>query len=60
MKNNVASQVSRAKRRQKNADLFQREKELENENAKLRIKVEEMMKEAEKLRSLLVKQLATQ
>lgn len=57
-KNNVASQISRAKRRQKSHDLFAREKELEKQNAELKIKVEEMTKEAEKLKRLLIEQLA--
>lgn len=57
-KNNVASQVSRAKRRQKSSELFAKEKELEKQNAELKIKVEEMTKEAEKLRKLLIMQLA--
>ncbi len=57
-KNNTASQVSRAKRRRRNVDLFVREKQLEEENAKLRIKAEEMSKEAERLKKLLIEQLA--
>ena len=57
-KNNVASQVSRAKRRTRNVDLFSREKELEEENAKLRIRAEEMSKEAARLKKLLIEQLA--
>lgn len=57
-KNNVASQVSRAKRRKRNGNLFSREKELEAHNAELRVKVEEMTKEAERLKKLLINQLA--
>ena len=57
-KNNVASQVSRAKRRKKNGDLFVREKELEEQNAELRVKVDEMSKEAEQLKKLLVQHMA--
>ena len=56
-KNNVASQVSRAKRKSRVANLFAREKELEIENARLREKVEEMTREAQKLTSLLVNRL---
>lgn len=57
-KNNVASQVSRAKRRSRNASMFDRVKELEVENARLRTQVEDMTAEAEKLRKLLVHRLA--
>lgn len=57
-KNNVASQISRSKRRNRTANLFVREKELEVENARLKLKVEEMSQEAEKLRNLLVNRLA--
>lgn len=57
-KNNVASQVSRARKRSKVKGLCEREKELEVQNAELRLKVEEMTKEAERLRALLVTQLA--
>ena len=59
-KNNVASKVSRAKRKQKAKSLFEREKELVSENAQLRLKVEEMAKEAEELKKLLICRLATQ
>ena len=57
-KNNVASQVSRAKRRKRTKNLFTREKELEVENAQLRLQVEEMEKEAAKLKKLLITRLA--
>ena len=57
-KNNFASKVSRAKRRNRSAALFKREKALEEENALLRVKVEEMTKECEKLRQMLVGKLA--
>lgn len=57
-KNNVASQVSRAKRRNRTSNLFAREKELEVENARLKLQVEEMSQEAERLRKLLVNRLA--
>lgn len=58
IKNNAASKVSRAKRRAKVSNLFTREKELETENAKLRLQVEEMTQEAEKLKKLLISRLA--
>ena len=57
-KNNLASKVSRAKRRNRSATLFKREKALEEENALLRVKVKEMTKECEKLREMLVGRLA--
>ena len=57
-KNNVASQVSRAKRRSQNTSMFDRVKVLEVENARLRTRVEDMTAEAEKLRKLLVDRLA--
>ncbi len=43
-KNNVASQVSRAKRRAKQSSMFDRVVELENENEQLRTRVKEMMR----------------
>ena len=58
VKNNAASKVSRAKRKQKVTSLFEREKELETENAKLKLQVEEMTKEAEELKKQLVLRLS--
>ena len=58
VKNNAASKVSRAKRKQKMKSLFEREKELELENAKLKLQVEEMAKEAEKLKKQLIIRLS--
>lgn len=57
-KNNLASKVSRAKRRDRSAALSMQEKSLEVENASLRVKVEEMTRECEKLRKMLVGRLA--
>ncbi|XP_011402548.1 PREDICTED: cyclic AMP-dependent transcription factor ATF-7-like [Amphimedon queenslandica] len=57
-KNNAASKVSRAKRKQKMKSLFEREKELESENARLKLQVEEMTKEAEKLKKQLILRLS--
>ena len=57
-KNNVASQVSRAKRRAKNTAMFDRVGELESENATLRIKEKELTDEIEKLKKLLVLRLS--
>lgn len=58
LKNNVASQISRAKRRARNQSLFQREKDLREENAHLRVRVDEMTREAQRLRTLLVTKLS--
>lgn len=58
VKNNAASKVSRTKRRTKVSTLFVREKELVVENAQLRLQVEEMTKEAERIKELLVSRLA--
>ena len=57
-KNNAASRVSRAKRRATTNSLFVREKELLKDNARLRIQADEMEREAERLRALLVTKLA--
>ena len=58
LKNNIASQVSRAKRRAKTKSLFQREKDLREENARLRVKMEKMSREAERLRTMLITKLS--
>ena len=57
-KNNIASQVSRAKRRAKNTSMFDRVSELESENALLRIKEKELATEIERLKKLLVTRLS--
>lgn len=57
-KNNVASQVSRAKRKAKNVAIFDRVGELESENAMLRIKEKELATEIERLKKLLVTRLS--
>lgn len=57
-KNNVASQVSRAKRRGRVASLFSRENELVEANARLRQQVEEMTAEVDYLKRQLVERLA--
>jgi len=54
MKNNEASKVTRAKRKNRHKDLFEQERTLVDSNAELRIKVEVMQKEADILRQLLV------
>lgn len=54
IKNNEASKVTRAKRKNRHKDLFEQEQGLNESNAKLRIKVEVMQKEADILRQLLV------
>lgn len=58
-KNNVASQVSRSKRRARHKDMFSRVKELEVANAQLRKQVQEMEREAALLRQSLVQKLAS-
>ena len=57
-KNNIASQVSRSKRRGRTSTLFSRVDELETANAQLRLQVEDMTAEAEALRRKLVERLA--
>jgi predicted nuclease with TOPRIM domain len=58
-KNNVASQVSRSKRRAKHKDMFSRVEELELANAQLRERVQEMEGEAAQLRKRLVQKLSS-
>lgn len=57
-KNNKASQVSRAKRRQRGVDMSVRAEELVEENARLRVQVEELTAETQTLKRLLVERLA--
>ncbi len=57
-KNNIASQVSRAKRKSKRVNMFDRVVELESENESLRARVEEMTAEAARLKKLLIDRLA--
>ena len=57
-KNNEASKVTRAKRKCKHKDLFEKEQELLKKNADLRIKAEVMQKEADILRELLIAALS--
>ena len=57
-KNNEASKVSRANRKAKHQRLFEREKELEEDNARLRLLATEMTKEAESLRKQLIVKLS--
>ena len=58
-KNNEASKISRANRKEKQMRLFDREKELVKENAELRLKIEKMTKEAEELRKVIIIKLST-
>lgn len=58
MKNNRASQASRAKRRSRVASLFSRESELVEANAQLRLQVGEMTAEIDYLKKQLVERLA--
>ena len=57
-KNNVASQVSRAKQKAKNTTMFDRVGELESENAMLQIKEKELTDEIERLKNILVHRLS--
>jgi len=59
IKNNEASKITRAKRRQKQEDLFKQETELLQSNTQLKIKIEVMHKEAEILRKILVSKLSS-
>lgn len=59
IKNNEASKVTRAKRKQKQSDLFKQETELLQSNAKLNMQIEVMQKEAEILRKVLVSKLSS-
>jgi len=59
VKNNQASRVTRAKRKEKHTGLFKQQTELEKSNAQLRIKLEVMQKEAEILRKVLVSKLSS-
>ena len=58
MKNNEASKVHRAKKKQKYQNLFQRESELKLKNVGLKLQVETMEKELEYLRELLLVKVA--
>lgn len=57
-KNNMASQVSRAKRKAKNTAMLDRVSELESKNAMLRIQEKELTIEIERLKKLLVTRLS--
>jgi hypothetical protein len=54
IKNNEASKVTRAKRRNRHKELFDTERKLTESNAELRMKLEVMQKEADILRQLLL------
>ncbi|XP_031560455.1 uncharacterized protein LOC116296560 [Actinia tenebrosa] len=59
IKNNAASRVCRATRRQREEELFQKEKELIESNAALKAQLEELTKETQTLRSILVQRLSS-
>lgn len=59
VKNNVASRVTRAKRKDRHSELFKKQTEFERSNAELRIKIELMQKEADTLRQILVAKLSS-
>ena len=58
LKNNEASKIHRAKKKQKYQDLFQRETELRAKNVGLKLQVETMEKELQYLRELLLVKVA--
>lgn len=57
-RNNAASKISRANRKSKQNQMFEKEKQLSEENEKLRNKIEEMTREAEGLRKILILKLS--
>lgn len=59
-KNNKASQVSRAKRKQRHKNMAGRVGELEDENEKLRVQEKELTAEIEKMKKLLLDRLTQQ
>lgn len=59
IKNNEASKVTRARRKEKHNKLFEKAAELEKSNAELRIKIDTMQKEADILRKALITKLST-
>jgi len=58
IRNNEASKVTRAKRKSRHSELFERERKLTDSNIELRAKLEVMQKEADILRQLLVATLS--
>ena len=59
VKNNAASRVTRAKRKERHSELFKKQTELEKSNAELSIKIELMQQEATRLRENLVSKLSS-
>jgi len=59
IKNNEASKVTRARRKAKHQDLFEKANILETHNAQLKVKIELMQKEANILRDALIAKLST-
>lgn len=57
-KNNEASKISRANRKANQQRLFEREKELEKDNDRLRTLIEKMTEETEMLREILIDKLS--
>ena len=58
LKNNIASKHSRASRKQKHLELFQKEEELEQDNARLRKQITELELLTSSLRKILVEKLS--
>ena len=59
LKNNEASRVTRAKRKDKHISLFQKETELKKSNAQMKLNIESMQTEANLLRELLISKLSS-
>lgn len=58
IKNNAASRVSRAKRKDRHSTIFSQVDELEQQNAKLRVEAEKLEAEISKIKKLLVERLS--
>ena len=58
IKNNIASKVTRTKRKLRHHELFRKETELEKSNADLKLKIDVLQKQADELRELLVAKLS--
>jgi hypothetical protein len=57
IKNNAASRICRATRKEKEEELFKKEEELTKSNKELRAQLEELTKETETLRNVLIQRL---
>lgn len=59
LKNNIASKHSRASRKQKHLELFQKEEELQQDNARLHKQIKELQLLTSSLRKILVEKLSS-